>query len=326
MSRADFIVRHDYQTETENDLVQKILVALFHNPLKYNKPVKVGLFGDSGEGKGTSYLSIATALLNAEGIDIKQYLQEINAYTPMEYMEKLDSLLHEKKLKKVKMFGVHEARVLVSSKDWQNFTTQAVNSVNAMSRSIKPLAFFIVSQFPSDITKDTRKTLNYIIFCDRPIGNSTRIYISKVWHDNRDIENIKIRTRKVRGIIVTPKGRRIPFMPQFIQLRLPEKEVMQQFNRDDTLAKKHLLKNLIEKSIQSMKARFDMENSKVSGAVDFYVKNPDMLSKIGKVSRGRFKINDEVKIMHDFTNEEKKRFGDLLAEKIKKSNLSGEEE
>lgn len=323
MGRADFIVKHDPKKESDNDLAKKIVVALFCNPMRYKKPVKVGVFGDSGEGKSSAYLSLASVMLEAEGIDIRnpKILNTINAYTPLEYMEKLDKLLSDKEYKKVKMFGVHEARVLVSAKDWQSFTTQAVGNVNAMSRSIKPLAFFIISQFMSDITKDVRKTLNYVIECDRPLGASTRIYIHKIWHDTRDLENTKMRKRRVRGIIVHPNGRRIPFMPNYIELRLPFPEIMKEFDKQDTMAKKSLLKQTIEKTIQAMKAKFDMEDSKVKGASEFYTDNPEMLTKIGKISRGKFKLKEEVKLMHDFTSEEVKRFGELLTEKMKEKRL-----
>lgn len=321
MSRADFIIRHDNTKETESDLAKKIIVSLFARPLKFKKPVKVGIFGDSGEGKSSSYLSIAKTLLEAEGINLIDVMEEVNAYTPLQYMEKLEKLLEKKELKKVRMFGVHEARVLISSKDWQSFTTQAVANVNAMSRAIKPLAFFIISQFFGDISTDVRKTFNYVIECDRPLGQSTRIYIHKIWHDTRDLEKIKTRKRKVRGIIVTPQGRRIPFMPSYIELTLPPKEIMRLFDEQDIKAKKSLLKQTIEKTIQAMKAKFDLESSKVSGAVKFYVDNPEMLGKIGKMSRGKFKIKDEVKIMHDFTSEEVKNFGELLQVELKKNKL-----
>lgn len=326
MGRADFIVRHDYDKETNNDLAKKIIVALFAKPLQYNKPVKVGMFGDSGEGKSTSYLTILTVILESVGVDVKNVLNETNAYTPLQYMEKLKALLYKKELKKIKVFGIHEARALISSKDWQNFINKAVGTVNAMSRSIKPLSFFIISQFLGDITKEVRKTLNYIIECERPIGQSTRVTIYKVWHDKRDIENIKIKKKKVRGIIVTPNGKRIPFMPSYIEFRLPDPEVLKQFDEQDTMSKKDLVENIIEKAIAQLKAKFDLENSRIAGAVDFYSENPDMLSKIGKLSRGKFKLNDNVKRMHDFSESEIKTFNEMLNAKLKSKKLTREEE
>jgi hypothetical protein len=321
---ADFIVRHDPKTESNNDLAKKIIVALFGRPLKYNKPVKVGVFGDSGEGKSSSYLTIASVLLEAQGISIKDYLHIINAYTPLQYMEKLDELLHKKEYKLVNIFGVHEARTLVSSKDWQSFTTQAVGHVNAMSRSIKPICFFIISQFFGDITKDVRKTFTYIVQCQRPLGQSTKIYIYKTWHDERDLESIKVRKRRIRGKIVLPNGRRINFVPTYLSLRLPDYSVLKEFDYQDTLAKKHLLKNTMEKYIQAMKSKFDVENAKVEGAVEFYTNNPDFLSRIGKMSRGKFKLRDEVRIMHDFTSQEVENFGVLINERIKNKRLGGD--
>lgn len=321
MSRADFIIKHDPKQENDNDLVRKIFYSLFTAPLRYNKPVKVGVFGDSGEGKSSSFLTIASSLIEAEGLKPIDYVDDINVYTPIEYMDKLDKLLHNKELKKVRMIGIHEARVLVSKNDWKGFINKAVGNVNAMSRSIKPMAFFIISQFISDIDKDTRKTLNYIIECDRPIGQSTRIYMYKIWHDTRDLEHIKFKKRKVRGIIVLPNGRRVPFMPRFISLRLPNRELLKEFDKNDTKAKAGMLRNIIEKYTQSIKAKFDMENSKIEGAAEFYSNNPEMLGKIGKISRGKFKIKDEVKLMHDFTSEEVKSFGERLQEKLNKKGL-----
>lgn len=323
--RSDFIVKHDPKTETENDLAKKILVAIFDRPLQYNKPLKVGLFGDSGEGKSTSFLTIATALLESRGCDIrdKEICDAINAYTPLQYMQKLEALLDKKnkKLKPVRCFGIHEARVLVSSKDWQNFTTKAVGNVNAMSRSIKPLAFFIISQFLSDITKDIRKTLNFIVKCDRPIGLSTRIYIYKVWHDERDLENIKMKRTRVRGVIVQPNGKRIPFTPQYLELRLPDREVMKHFDEQDTAAKAGLLKSTIEKVIQQMKAQYDDLDTKVNAAAEHYVNNPELLSAIGKHNGRKFKLNKDFSKMHDFTKSETEKFIVKLEEGLQKKGI-----
>jgi hypothetical protein len=143
----------------------------------------------------------------------------------------------------------------------------------------------------------------------------------KIWHDTRDLENIKFKKRKVRGIIVMPSGRRIPFMPRYIELRLPNKELLKEFDQQDTKAKSGMLKNIIEKYTQQIKAKFDTENSKLIGAIEFYTNNPDMLGKIGRISRGKFKLKDEVKLMHDFTSEEVRSFGELLQEKMKQKGL-----
>ena len=336
---VDFVIKFDPLTQSHDYLSTEIFRSLIMRPLKANKPVVIGLFGKSGEGKSWAALRIQEKLAEMMKIDLARVVKDVNVCTPFQYPTKLNRLLYPDKyeddkeyarqLKKTKMLAMHEARTIISSKDWQSFTARGVGHVNAMSRAIKRFVFFIVAQDVMDITKEVRKQLNFYFKVYRPSGYSTRMYLQKVYVDDTDIENPKLRKTKISGYLVSPKGRYQRFSPRFLELQKPSKEIVEQFDDEDYKSKATILNNILSRMLADMKKQIPDTNEKVDAMIDWYVKNPEKLRDIGRMtSTGNWKINNDVKKMHGLTTVEFQDFMDRISvnldckvqkEKVKKS-------
>ncbi|QGH73223.1 MAG: thymidylate kinase [Siphoviridae sp. ctjeG17] len=308
----DFAVKWDSKTETKDVLVKRIFNALFLQRLKGKKPVVIFVSGDSGEGKSESALKIQEILCEMQGLDPVQYVDNMNVYTPLEYAHKLDALLFDKELKKLNILCTHEAREVVKAKNWQSFLSTAVSDVNAMSRAVKRICFITVSQFIRDITTDIRYTLNYYITINRPLGHKARMQIMVMWKDDSDLEKPKLRKRKIRGYIISPSGTRRLFSPTYIELSRPSKAMIEKFEQRDYDAKAVIIRKKLEKLVAEMKIEYETLNTKVEAMVEHYSKNPESLNLIGRRVRGKWKITDEVRRMHDLSNEDIKEFQNKL--------------
>lgn len=317
----DFIIKYDPQVDTTLTLSEKVLNALILRPLKYRKPRIIFIGGDSGEGKSIAALRIQQILLGIEGLDLKDYVNDINIYQPLEYPAKIDRLLNDKSLKKIKIVCFHEAREIVKAKNWAGFLAQAVADVNAMSRAVKRLCTIIISQFIRDITTDVRYTLNYYCTAWRPLGGHTRLTIYKMWKDDKDLEKPRLRKMRIKGILVYPNGRHRVYMPKYLEITMPDKEIVKIFEEQDKEAKTKIIRAKLNKLIKDMKAEMDLETDKVGAMVEWYVKHPDQLELIGHYVRGKYKLKAEVMSMHDLNKDEMLQFSRELTEKLKSLGL-----
>lgn len=316
---SDFVVKYNPATETAEDVAHKIIYSIFiKRRIKARKPAVVFVGGDSGEGKSYSVIALQKILLEMQGVDIRKCLNIINVYTPLEYPQKLDKILFDKEFKKVNIIAVHEARDVVKAKEWNSFVTQAVADVNAQSRSIKRLIVFITSQFIRDITTDIRYTLNYYCIVKRPIGSKARIYINIIWKDDRDLEKPKIRKRKLTGYLVYPNGRYKKYIPKYLEVTMPAKELREVFEQADRNAKEKIIKSKLNRLIKNIEASIGVESENVSKMVEFYAKNPENISSIGKrvASTNKWKVKKEFKEMHKLSKEEAAEFELLLNKKL----------
>lgn len=322
----DFIVRFDPDTETKQQLTDKIFYNLFIRRVKFRKPCVIFIGAESGEGKSYTALKIEERLLYMQGLDIKQHMNAVNVYCPIEYGKKLNALLFDKELKKVNLFCIHESRDVINAKDWNDFLPRAIADVNAQSRTIKRMITIIISQFIRDITTDVRYTLNYYCKVYRPLGKHPRLFIYKMWKDDRDLEKPKLKKRRIRGVLVYPSGKRRVFIPEFFEMLYPEKEVIEEFEKQEYESKGRIIKNKMNKLIKKMELEVGDENPKVEAMVDFYTQNQENLKLIGRQGKRGFKLNPEFTKMHDLGDDETKEFKRKIVEKLKKMGIAETEE
>ena len=212
---------------------------------------------------------------------------------------------------------MHEAREVVKAKNWQNFLTQAVADINAMSRSIKPLIIQIIAQFIRDITSDMRYTIDYYIKMSRPKGKRARMYINVMWKDDRDLEKPKLRKRKLSGYIVDKEGNYIRFVPSYFKMEKPPKNIIYRFETLDKEAKQGIIKNKVNKMIAEMRKDIDLkQDSKVPAMLKFYTENMESLSNIGKRHGKKWRMTKQGREMHDLTAKEAREFETKILEKI----------
>jgi len=316
MGFCDFVVKYNPETETEQQLSDKIFYSLYIKRLKANKPTIIFLCGDSGEGKSETAISLQDKLMEIQGIDLANYMDETNIYTPFEYPTKIDKLLFDKDLKKVNILTLHEAREVIKAKLWHSFVTQAVADINAMSRSIKRLCFIIVSQFIRDISNDIRYTLNFYCKVVRPKGKHVRLFIKVIWKDDRDIEKPRLRTRRLVGLLIMPDGSYRKFYPKYFEMKRPRRELIDIFEKQDKDSKAKIIRQKLEKMLKKMSLESGIEDNKINKLVEFYGQNIDSIGLIGKKVRGKWKLLPEVKKMHDLTDEDTIVLQNLLNDKI----------
>lgn len=326
VNRCDFVVQHDPRYDNQEDLSKKVIYSLVVTRLKNRKPCVWFIGGDSGEGKSMAAIKVGTEVLEAQGIDYTPFVNDVNVYTPSEYPEKLQKLLFDKNLKKINVITVHEAREIVKAKKWMSFINQAIADVNAMSRSVKRMAFFIVSQFIRDISVDIRYTITYYSTVWRPKGGKpARLRIYRLWKDDRDLDKPKLCKRKIVGYLVDRQGKYNRYQPEYLELSMPDREVVKTFEAADRIAKEGIIKSKMQKLIAEIESDMGVENKKVGSMVEYYSKNTDSLNLIGRFSRGKYRTNKEFKEMHGLTKMEAEEFENKVHDILKKAGAINEE-
>lgn len=323
MAFCDFACKYDPEKDTSEDLFKRILYSIYIRRLKNKKMVITFMGGDSGEGKSSAAVSIIDYLMEIQGADITPMFEVANIYTPLEYPEKINKILHNKEYKKLNVLAMHEARNVIKSTHWHTFQSQAVADVNAQVRQVKPLAMFIISQFIRDITKDVRYTLNYYMTVSRPTGKPARLKINVVWKDDRDLENPKIRRRKLQGYLIV-NGRYRRYIPEYFELPRPRKHLDELFTTQDYDAKKQIIGRKLEDLLNEIKAEIGTESEKLKNMVDYYTEDPERLGTIGKRYRGKWKLKKSAISMHSLTKQEADRFESMLGDKLHKMKLAGD--
>lgn len=321
MAHCDFVVKYDPDKDTDYDITKRILYTLFIKRIKNKKPVICFIGGDSGEGKSRSTIRLQQILAESQGYDIRPYFDAMNVYTPLQYPDKIEKLLFDKEYKKANMITMHEAREVVAAKQWHSFLTQSVADINTMSRAIKRLIVFIVSQFIRDITNDVRYTLNYYCIVRRPLGRKPRLYISVMWKDDRDLEKPKLKKRKVAGYLVYPDGTYRRYVPQYLELSNPDKDLIERFDKSDYEAKSGIIRGKIDKLMEEMRLDADDSNAKLDAMVNFYVEQPQQLSLLGRRYRGKWKLTPKARELHSLNDYEARKFEEKLGVAIKKKGL-----
>lgn len=325
-NRHDFAVRYDPATDDAYTVFKKIFYSVIVKQLKHKKPQVIFISGNSGEGKSLAALSIMDLLLDIQGVDLLDYMNDVNIYTPLQYPKKIDALLFDKRLKKVNTLCMHEAREVVKAKNWASFLSTSVADVNAMSRSVKRLCTIIVSQFIRDITTDMRYTLNHYLKVKRYTHeNFSRIEWEVMYKDDRDLERPKIMKRRLNGYLIYPDGTYRKFRPAYIKVRLPRKEVVKLFEEQDKESKSVIIRSKLTKLIADMREEAGLENTKIIAMLNYYTEDLARLSAIGRRgAKGKWKLKKEVKEMHEISEVEFKQFERLLNERLNSMNVLGD--
>lgn len=319
----DFLVKWDENPEI---VTKRILKSIILNRLRNRKPAIMFISGDSGEGKSYSALRLQELLFEIEGLKLTDYLEACNVFYPIEYPKKLDALLFNKELRPVKILCMHEARTVIKAKLWYSFLNQAISDVNAMSRSVKRLCIMVISQFIRDISTDIRYTLNYYIKVHRPGGGKARLQIYVMWKDDRDLENPKLKKRRLTGYLIMPNGRHRRFTPLYLELNKPSEEAQELFEKLDTESKSTLLKRKMDKLIDEMEKEMGVETNKINKMVDHYMKNDETLMLIAKRKGRRWILTKEAQQMHALQNNELKEFEEKLNLAFKKKQEAERQE
>jgi len=318
MAFCDFAVRYNPEIDNPTTLTKKILYSIIIKRLKAKKPTVIFISGDSGEGKSWASLRLQELLYEIQDKDLKDYLDISNIYTPLEYAEKLDKILNDKEYKKANIVTVHEARELVKAKNWHSFLNQSISDINALSRSVKRLITIIIAQFIRDIDSNVRYTITYYCKVRRPKGKPARLYINTLWKDDRDLDKPKLRKRKLSGYLISPEGKYRRYVPEYLEMSRPSKEIIEMFEQRDRESKQKIIKAKIDKLIKEISADIGTENKKLEIMTNYYTSHQENINRIGRMYRGKWRLRPEAREMHDLTISESKEFEKKLNEALKK--------
>jgi len=179
----------------------------------------------------------------------------------------------------------------------------------------------VISQFIRDISSDIRYTITFYTTVRRPANKRARIHINVVWKDDMDIEKPRLRKRRLSGYLIYPNGRYRRYRPSYIELTLPDKRLVKMFEDADKEAKARIIRQKIEKLIDEMKKDLGTQNQRVNDMVDWYSKDMERLQAIGHSGRKGWILKPEIVSMHGLTNEEQKRFSELLNQRLKEKGI-----
>jgi len=314
----DFVVEWSDDPEL---LGHRIIQHITVNRLRAKKPVIIGLTGDSGEGKSYTALKIVDIINEYYGIDTAEHIDDIVVYTPLEYTKKLDRLLFDKSLKRIHTLIIDEGRELIKAKLWYDFVRQAISDVNAMHRQIKPLCVVVVSQDFGDVLKDVRKTMTFYGRCYRPLYGNTNFELYRLWKDESDLENIKLRKRRLRGYIVK-NGRRNLFICGRFRVKLPRKEIIEKYEQLSFERKAKIIRQKLETLLKQIEKEIGPGFDKIEQLVNWYAERPELLNMILERKRNKIRVRKEFKQMHDLTTTELKEFERRLLEKLAEKGLA----
>ena len=302
MMRPDFFVYLE-EKDTTSDLGKKILHDLFVKPILNKKPRIVFLGGSSGEGKSYGVLKIMELLVGVEFFE--QNFEKMNVLTPLEYSEKIGPLLHDPD-PLLNLIAFHESRDLVRAKLWYSFSAQVVADVTQQSRTVKPLCFFMVSQFLTDVTAEVRRSINFYGKFYRPLGRPSRLYLKATWYDDRDLENVRLRKRRIRGVLVYPSGKRVVYSPEYIELGKPSLATRRKFNQLEKKAKDEILRKKMERLDKEMRVQMGVEESPDEKLGEWLAEDPARLAEITSVRAGKYILNKDYCERHRIDKKMKK--------------------
>lgn len=325
MGVVDFVIEYDTDAKKMGEEVIRHLTV---NRLKAKKPVIILLVGDSGEGKSYTGLKIMDIINKWYGVKTEDHLEDQVVYTPLEYTKKMDAILHDKDKKKLRVLMIDEAREIVSASLWYSFVNRAIADVNALHRTIKPIVLIVVVQFIRDIDSSTRRTVQYYFKCARPLAGNVNLYPFRLWKDDRDIDNPRLRKRTLRGYYLKD-GKKVHFRPRKFIITMPPKELYRPYDKINKERKSKIIRRKLQYLVKSIEKELGFDD-KIEKLADWYVTHPELLSLIQ--TRGRsggtrlhrlrnIKVKSDFKAMHGLTNMEVKAFEVELLKRLEETDM-----
>jgi len=309
---VDFI--HEY-TEDIDERAQALVKSLFVDEVKDNKPCIVLLAGDSGTGKSHDSLMFVKRILKCEGLELKDYINDIYVYTPLEYPAKMKAQLEDPRLKKVCVMVLDEARDVIKASDWQSFVNVAIADIQATFRRIKPMIIIINTQYVKDIDLKIRRTVKFYGECFRYRHKKAMMKLYKMWKDTRDIETPKLRKRKIRGFVIR-NGKRILWRPKHLTFNRVDKESIEIYEESSYSAKKDLITRQLNLIQKHMTKEYGVAYTEVDAAVQHFSSDPRLYESILERRRGKIRLNKNVEKMLNFDKDQLVEFEKRLMVKI----------
>lgn len=304
---ADFSVpyKEDLAEQTEDILYD----CFVERRINQDKPCVIAIDGGSGEGKSETGLKITDVIFKRQGIDLLEWLDYVEVYTPFEYATKLNNILFSKdpNIKKLNVFIIDEARIALDSDKWRDFVQQAIDDVQTLSRGIKPMIFIFITNTLKNIQSSSRYTINYEIEVGRAPNNPAEARIFRFGFDNRDPDKIKFVKSTMMGLI-QKDGIRYRVYPSKIVMRRCRPELVKKYKDLANQAKT----NILLKKMELMQKRLEKETgygiSRIEAMFLYYSEHREEFQKILIKGHKRLTLDKDFVKAHDLTNSQVKEF------------------
>lgn len=306
--------------QPEEKLSEEIMARIFLSRIHNQKNTIILITGRSGEGKSRLALRIAEICARKENWDLHKYLDTVLMFTPVEYQRSMKKILYDPNYKEVNIAWLDEARVLVDKSKWQTFVNQSIAHVNAMVRGLKRIIFIIVTQSPKDIDASIRRTADFWIQCTRPQHKSTYARVYYFYENMYDIENIKLKYGKVRGLIRMPDGKRIAIKPKHFVVRMPSPELDLAYSKLHDERKGRVLQAKIDELAKSFEKNDSSTFTRIDSLIEWVLEKPERQVELLKKYRGKLRLLPNARTNFDLTDSELQYFDKKMNEKIGELN------
>lgn len=298
---------------------EEFVKNVYLNRVRAKKPVNTFLGGWSGEGKTWAVCRKAEILADEQGLDKNIIAEKCMIYTPFEYASKYKWILNKRKSGKYNILVMMEARELVNAKDWQTIINRIISDTNALSRAIKRIMLFVISQDIGDVDKGVRKTINYYGECRRPYDGATRI---KFWKLRRGgfIENPRLYQRQFTGLSRNNNEYETIKVNTLI-MKKPSKDFRNLVDEIDLQKKKEILFPKLEELDRKLKRSLP-KSTKLERIAEIISKEHKLTSLV--VSRnkaGVIKLKKYIPQIYSLTKKETKELEKLIYDKLRNKGI-----
>lgn len=298
------------------DMLEGVIEAMFLSKIRSGMPVFLALIGKSSSGKSAFGILMQDVMYKLLGKDYSKFVNDTILITPKEYTTKIRKVItKDKKTKHLKSLQTDEAKFILNSEGWMSFRNKAIRTITATSRAVKPVVFIIIAQLMRDIDKPTRLSLDYYFEVHRTPGKRPRVTPYILFEDKNDPEKPRIRKMRLCVKVYYPNGKCEIKRPIFRPV-MPRKEVWDAYKSQEVDSKQQEIFNLLDELDKDLVKMSGQKSEKVKKFAEYLINNPLELEKMGKVSRGKFKIGKDARTKYNYSVNEMKQIEKLISEKM----------
>lgn len=274
----------------EEEIIDYLIERHWIKRIKAGIPIIIAVVGKSAHGKSAFVVYLQEKILKYFGLNAVDVIQRTVLISPSDYAKKGRDFFYAPELKGAVCLQIDEAKYLLNSDNWQSRRNQAIRKIIATCRTLKPTILFILAQRRKDIDPKTRDTLDYFIKVERSPGKRPHIEIKQVYETEYVFENPEIKTKPILVTLESKTGESHSIIPVFNPV-MPSKEVWAKYKAIEEPAKSEEILKIFEELEKIAEIEAGSQSTKIKEYVTFLQENPIELEKIGKLVRGKWKLN-----------------------------------
>lgn len=290
-------------------------------------PIIIAVVGKSAHGKSAFVVSLQEKILKKFGLDPVSVIPRTVLISPTDYAKKGRDFFYSKELKQAVCLQIDEAKYLLNSDNWQSRRNQAIRKIISTCRTLKPTILFILAQRRKDIDPKTRDTLDYFIKVEREPGQRPHIDIKEVYETESNFEKPEIKTKPMLVYLENRLGESQSIIPVF-NPAMPSKEVWEAYKSIEEPAKSDEILKIFDELEKIAEIEAGGQSAKIREYVEFLKANPAELAKVGKFTRGKWKLDSKLIKRIGYGSAQVKEIEKSLLDSLKvfKGEIEGEVE